>query len=73
MGLDSGIILTRKKAYAYYDHSRGYSNFTIDHYRNIAAGKEQKSVSKNMILSQSGTAMLAQANQRGQAVLQLLQ
>jgi flagellin len=28
---------------------------------------------KNMILSQSGTAMLAQANQRGQSVLQLLQ
>ncbi|MDR2541962.1 MAG: flagellin, partial [Treponema sp.] len=27
----------------------------------------------NMILSQSGTAMLAQANQRGQSVLQLLQ
>ncbi len=28
---------------------------------------------KNMILTQSGTAMLAQANQRGQSVLQLLQ
>ena len=27
----------------------------------------------NMILSQAGTAMLAQANQRGQSVLQLLQ
>jgi flagellin len=28
---------------------------------------------KNMILTQSGTAMLAQANQRGHTVLQLLQ
>jgi flagellin len=28
---------------------------------------------KSMILTQAGTAMLAQANQRGQAVLQLLQ
>ncbi|MDR2942765.1 MAG: flagellin [Treponema sp.] len=28
---------------------------------------------KNMVLTQSGTAMLAQANQRGQSVLQLLQ
>ncbi|MCL2237353.1 MAG: flagellin, partial [Treponema sp.] len=28
---------------------------------------------KNMILTQSGTAMLAQANQRGQSVLSLLQ
>ncbi|MDR3122783.1 MAG: flagellin, partial [Treponema sp.] len=28
---------------------------------------------KNQILNQSGTAMLAQANQRGQSVLQLLQ
>jgi flagellin len=28
---------------------------------------------KNMILSQSGTAMLAQANQKDQTVLQLLQ
>jgi flagellin len=31
------------------------------------------SYTKNMILTQSGTAMLAQANQRGQSVLQLLQ
>jgi flagellin len=34
---------------------------------------EMVNYTKNQILSQSGTAMLAQANQRGQTVLQLLQ
>jgi len=34
---------------------------------------EMVNYTKNMILSQSGTAMLAQANQKGQMVLQLLQ
>jgi flagellin len=34
---------------------------------------ETVSYTKNMILTQSGTAMLAQANQKGQTVLQLLQ
>jgi len=34
---------------------------------------ETVNYTKNMILSQAGTAMLAQANQRGQSVLQLLQ
>jgi flagellin len=34
---------------------------------------ETVSYTKNMILNQAGTAMLAQANQKGQTVLQLLQ
>jgi flagellin len=38
---------------------------------NMAA--ETVGYTKNMILTQAGTAMLAQANQRGQTVLQLLQ
>jgi len=41
--------------------------------RDANMAHETVSYTKNMILSQSGTAMLAQANQRGQAVLQLLQ
>ena len=41
--------------------------------RDTNMASEMVSYTKNQILSQSGTAMLAQANQRGQAVLQLLQ
>ncbi|GHV88157.1 flagellin [Spirochaetia bacterium] len=41
--------------------------------RDTNMANEMVSYTKNQILSQSGTAMLAQANQRGQAVLQLLQ
>jgi len=41
--------------------------------RDTEMAHETVNYTKNMILSQSGTAMLAQANQRGQAVLQLLQ
>jgi flagellin len=41
--------------------------------RDTNMANETTTYTKNMILSQSGTAMLAQANQRGQAVLQLLQ
>jgi flagellin len=41
--------------------------------RDTNMANEMVSYTKNMILTQSGTAMLAQANQRGQAVLQLLQ
>jgi len=41
--------------------------------RDANMAHETVNYTKNMILSQSGTAMLAQANQRGQAVLQLLQ
>jgi len=43
------------------------------HVRDANMANEMVNYTKNMILSQSGTAMLAQANQRGQAVLQLLQ
>ncbi|MDR2718191.1 MAG: flagellin [Treponema sp.] len=41
--------------------------------RDTHMANETVNYTKNMILTQSGTAMLAQANQRGQAVLQLLQ
>jgi flagellin len=41
--------------------------------RDANMANEMVNYTKNMILTQSGTAMLAQANQRGQAVLQLLQ
>jgi flagellin len=41
--------------------------------RDANMANEMVSYTKNMILTQSGTAMLAQANQRGQSVLQLLQ
>jgi flagellin len=41
--------------------------------RDTNMANEMVTYTKNQILSQSGTAMLAQANQRGQAVLQLLQ
>jgi len=41
--------------------------------RDTNMANETVGYTKNMILSQSGTAMLAQANQRGQSVLQLLQ
>jgi flagellin len=41
--------------------------------RDAHMANETVSYTKNMILTQSGTAMLAQANQRGQSVLQLLQ
>jgi flagellin len=41
--------------------------------RDANMANETVSYTKNMILTQSGTAMLAQANQRGQSVLQLLQ
>jgi flagellin len=41
--------------------------------RDVDMAKEMVDYTKNQILSQSGTAMLAQANQRGQTVLQLLQ
>ncbi|MDR2516991.1 MAG: flagellin [Spirochaetaceae bacterium] len=41
--------------------------------RDTDMANETVGYTKNQILSQSGTAMLAQANQRGQAVLQLLQ
>jgi flagellin len=41
--------------------------------RDTDMASEMVSYTKNQILSQSGTAMLAQANQRGQGVLQLLQ
>ncbi|MDR1636954.1 MAG: flagellin [Treponema sp.] len=41
--------------------------------RDTNMANEMVSYTKNQILSQSGTAMLAQANQRGQTVLQLLQ
>ncbi|GHV82377.1 flagellin [Spirochaetia bacterium] len=41
--------------------------------RDTDMANEMVSYTKNQILSQSGTAMLAQANQRGQSVLQLLQ
>jgi flagellin len=41
--------------------------------RDTNMANEMVSYTKNQILSQSGTAMLAQANQRSQSVLQLLQ
>jgi flagellin len=41
--------------------------------RDTNMAKEMVDFTKNQILTQSGTAMLAQANQRGQTVLQLLQ
>ncbi|GHV92690.1 flagellin [Spirochaetia bacterium] len=41
--------------------------------RDTNMANEMVTYTKNQILSQSGTAMLAQANQRGQTVLQLLQ
>jgi len=41
--------------------------------RDANMANETVGYTKNMILSQAGTAMLAQANQRGQRVLQLLQ
>jgi flagellin len=41
--------------------------------RDTNMANETVTYTKNMILSQSGTAMLAQANQRGQSVLSLLQ
>jgi flagellin len=41
--------------------------------RDTNMAKEMVESTKNQILTQSGTAMLAQANQRGQSVLQLLQ
>jgi len=41
--------------------------------RDTNMANETVGYTKNMILSQSGTAMLAQANQRGQSVLSLLQ
>jgi flagellin len=41
--------------------------------RDADMAKEMVSFTKNQILSQAGTAMLAQANQQGQGVLQLLQ
>jgi len=41
--------------------------------RDTQMANETVTYTKNMILTQSGTAMLAQANQRGQSVLQLLQ
>jgi flagellin len=41
--------------------------------RDVNMAHETVSYTKNQILSQSGTAMLAQANQRAQGVLQLLQ
>jgi len=41
--------------------------------RDANMATETANYTRNMILSQSGTAMLAQANQRGQSVLQLLQ
>jgi len=41
--------------------------------RDSDMANETVGYTKNMILTQAGTAMLAQANQRGQSVLQLLQ
>jgi flagellin len=41
--------------------------------RDVNMAHEMVKYTTNMILTQSGTAMLAQANQRGQSVLQLLQ
>jgi flagellin len=41
--------------------------------RDTNMANEMVNYTKNQILSQSGNAMLAQANQRGQTVLQLLQ
>jgi len=41
--------------------------------RDVNMANETVNYTKNMILTQSGTAMLAQANQRGQSVLSLLQ
>jgi flagellin len=41
--------------------------------RDANMANETVGYTKNMILTQAGTAMLAQANQRGQSVLQLLQ
>ncbi|MCL1993068.1 MAG: flagellin [Spirochaetes bacterium] len=41
--------------------------------RDADMASEMVTYTRNMILTQAGTAMLAQANQRGQAVLQLLQ
>jgi flagellin len=41
--------------------------------RDTNMANETVGYTKNMILTQAGTAMLAQANQRGQTVLQLLQ
>ncbi|MDR1868792.1 MAG: flagellin [Treponema sp.] len=41
--------------------------------RDANMANETVTYTKNMILTQSGTAMLAQANQKGQSVLQLLQ
>jgi flagellin len=40
--------------------------------RDVDMAEEMTRFSKNQILSQAGTAMLAQANQAGQGVLQLL-
>ncbi|NTV90681.1 MAG: flagellin, partial [Clostridiales bacterium] len=41
--------------------------------RDVDMAKEMMSYTKNNILSQAATAMLAQANQQPQGVLQLLQ
>jgi flagellin len=41
--------------------------------RDTDMASEMVQYTKNQILTQAGTAMLAQANQRGQTVLQLLQ
>jgi len=41
--------------------------------RDADMANETVNYTKNMILNQAGTAMLAQANQKGQSVLQLLQ
>ena len=53
----------------------GAENLQASEYRirDTNMANEMVSYTKNQILSQSGIAMLAQANQRGQSVLQLLQ
>ncbi len=51
-----------------------YENFSAAEsvIRDVDMAEEMTKLSKNQILSQAGTAMLAQANQLGQGVLQLL-
>jgi len=54
--------------------SVGYENIQAaeSRIRDVNMAKEMSELSKNQILTQAGTAMLAQANQKSQSVLQLL-
>jgi len=55
------------------DNSAGNLQSGESRIRDADMASETVIYTKNMILSQSGTAMLAQANQKDQTVLQLLQ